>query len=433
MNINNILNFLSNCSFIINIAFLLFLETCKYYTYKDYDKCVYTLANKLASKNILYVKIFQACALNNNMINNNTLLEFTDKAPYLAEEIDFNTLHELEKTQNLTIQNNFTPINSGMISLVFKGIYNETQEEIAIKIKRKNIEERLNKGIQKLLFIVKIIERLPYDNFDIPNIIYKNIELITDQTDFSKEIKNVERFKQICIKIPSIKIPRIYPTIFKDIIVMEFLQGLKIQTITEPAEKLESIKQIFNFIFSSIFINGVIHGDLHSGNILFLKDENVPNKYNLGILDFGIIYEIGNCRNSIIQILGDMYDTSPREVAIKVLKSGLLEPMEYIENLKGEEYENIINILNEYIIETLHVAKKLNILNIYNFTRQLNVCIKKSNYNFILKVSDDCVKIQIAFGMLHSVLQHLCENDKYMEIVNNFINEDFIMELICNA
>ena len=135
----------------------------------------------------------------------------------------------------------------------------------------------------------------------------------------------------------------------------------------------------------------------------------------------------------MIQILGDMYDTSPREVAIKVLKSGLLEPMEYIENLKGEEYESVINILNDYIIETIHVSKKLNILNIYNFTRQLNTCIKKSIYNFTLKVSNDCVKLQIAFGMLHSVLQHLCENDKYMEIVNSFINEEYFMELLCNA
>lgn len=438
MKINNMMNAISNCFSVLNISFLFLSEAVKYYTYKDYDSCVDTIVKSLAKKNILYVKIFQACALNNDLIRNDTLLYFTDNSPYTVEEVDMDTLSKIETDHNITILNNFTPINTGMISLVFKGIQNETQEAIIIKIKRKNIEERLNDGIEKILFLLKIIDLLPFDNFDIPKVIHKNIGLIRDQTDFSKEIENINNFKEICNELKFIKIPTVYPTKLANVILMEHLNGDKIQMINDDDVKQIYIKQIFKFIFTTIFIHGISHGDLHSGNVLFIKEPVVDAQgvetytYKLGILDFGIIYNIGKTSRTFCDIVSDLYEEDMRDVSIKLLTSGIVEPVDYIRKLKGDEYEDTINIIQEFLVQTIYIEKKINLFNIYNVTAKLNVYLKNNTkLKNKLYLSDDCVKIQVIFGMLHGVLQQLCKK-KYIEMASSVLTETFYANLICD-
>ena len=72
---------------------------------------------------------------------------------------------------------------------------------------------------------------------------------------------------------------------------MEYINGMPINQILE--EDYEAFaKQVLKFGLVTTLIHGVSHGDLHSGNVLFIKDENDKKyKYKVGVLDFGIIYE----------------------------------------------------------------------------------------------------------------------------------------------
>ena len=98
----------------------------KYFIYRffnDHNSFVHRLTQKLASINILYVKVFQAIALNNNFITsdiNNQLSQFTDNAPWNYNDIDFDLLTNVSNEYDLIFKDGFeSPINSGMISLVF--------------------------------------------------------------------------------------------------------------------------------------------------------------------------------------------------------------------------------------------------------------------------------------------------------------------------
>ena len=73
---------------------------------------------------------------------------------------------------------------------------------------------------------------------------------------------------------------------------MEEIKGVPINKIKE--EDYEGFaKQVIKFGFVTTLVHGVTHGDLHSGNILFIKDENETKyKHKIGVLDFGIIYEV---------------------------------------------------------------------------------------------------------------------------------------------
>ena len=90
-NINNIL-------FCFKVFYILASEFFLYFIFKDYSILIDNLTKRLSSINILYVKIFQAFALNNHFIDdvtNNKLLQFTDNAPWNINDIRIEELIEI--------------------------------------------------------------------------------------------------------------------------------------------------------------------------------------------------------------------------------------------------------------------------------------------------------------------------------------------------
>ena len=241
------------------------------------NTCIERLSNKLSQKNILYIKIFQACALNNNIFPdeiNNKLIKFTDNAPWTEADIDMDTLCRFETLNNMQIENKDVPLKSGMISLIYKA-RDENNQEVILKMKRKNIEAKLEEGIAQLLFFLKVVDWLPFiNNYDLPSIIQKNIDLIRHQTDFAQEVKNIQKFTTMCEKLKFVQIPKVWEAVtqdFPNVIMMEYMKGQSIYQVEKADYELYA-KQFLKFAFITMFSTGTTHGDLHVGNILFLKD-----------------------------------------------------------------------------------------------------------------------------------------------------------------
>ena len=231
--------FLNNIWFLISIFWIICDELSYYYVFKNQDKLVNNLTKRLAYQNILCVKIFQAFALNNNIFSEqkiNYLIKYTDSVPWTNKDIDVQTLIQLEKSFNLEILNDYKPIKSGMISLVFKCINkNKMDETMIIKMKRNNIETILNEGIQKMLFCITLLSFIPIvNNYQISKIIHDNIHLINQQIDFKKEVQNISTIKKNCKNLKYVKIPFVYEEVttqFSNVIMMEYIKGSTIKDI----------------------------------------------------------------------------------------------------------------------------------------------------------------------------------------------------------
>jgi predicted unusual protein kinase regulating ubiquinone biosynthesis (AarF/ABC1/UbiB family) len=444
--------FIKNVMFLLNISFVFFSEIIMYFMmFRRYDDCVKSIIHKLAKQNILYVKIFQALALNNDLgfINDDScFLKFADNAPWTTSDIDYETLRQIEVDQFITIENNFTPINSGMISLVFKGTRNKgkndsIKESVVIKMKRNNIENILNDGIEKLLFCLYICSFIPIiDNYKISEVIHKNIDLIRHQTNFSLEVQQMQQIKHNCRRLKYITIPQGFPEVtekWPNVIMMEYIQGKTIKDI-EPQDNEKFAVLILKFVFVTLFMNNCCHGDLHTGNILFIKElesdfgtqsEN-KYKYKICILDFGIIYKMTKLNETMFYIFSNMGLIPPREIAENTLASGIIEPVDNITKLPKHHYNNLIHILTEFINETVHVSGKLNQTNIFKVFFDLNEYLisnnlinnKISENNCNLYASDDFIKFQMIFTMLHGVILKLCKN-RYIELANQVMLETF--------
>ena len=423
---------IQNIFFLLNASWIILFELFLYGIFKNYDSFIDRLTHKLASINILYVKMFQAFALNNSLIDdktNNKLLKFTDNAPWSSKDLDHNTLFKLEDEYNIIFRDGLEPINSGMISLVFK-CYKKTSETVIVKIKRKNIEEKLDDAIEKLLFFIYVLSFLPIvDKYQIPQLVNKNVNIIRQQTNFHTEIQNMAKIKHNCRGLKYIKIPSANADVTKkypNVILMDYIDGIPINKVLESDYEIFA-KQVLKFGLVTTLIHGVSHGDLHSGNVLFIKDENDEKyKYKVGVLDFGIIYEADpDFKQALLEFASEMMTSPSQELAKKVLNTGLIEPLEIIQNLPKHHYDNIVKIIGDILYETIHKSKEANQLKIYHFLTSFHSYMSRNELLELgIKPSDHFVKTQLALAMSHGVTLTLCKDD-YINLTDQVLNEIF--------
>lgn len=437
------MNFMKNARhvcFLFKTLWIILSECLLYMWFRDYPYFINRLTRNLASINILYVKAFQAVALNNNLISeniNNQLLCFTDNAPWGYDDIDFYTLVRINDELNLEFRDGFeNPINSGMISLVFKVYKRETNKPLIVKIKRSNIDRKLEDAIDDLLYFVDILSFMPcFKKYQIPQTIRNCVDIIRDQTKFDVEVTNMNRIKHNCSKLKYVQIPlalKEVTDIYPNVIVMEYIEGVPIHKI-DPSDYEPFAKLVMKFGFVTSLMHGITHGDLHSGNILFIKDEKDDNiTYKIGVIDFGIVYEIEEIyKNVLFQIFADLFTLSSHEIADKIMKSGLIEPMEIIQTLPTHHYGNIIRITSEIVDSTIHGSQEANQKQLYRFLSEF-YCYLKDNKDISklgLRPSDSFVKTQMCLAMAHGVTLTLCK-DNCISIADKVLNDLFHMDFL---
>jgi ubiquinone biosynthesis protein len=406
--------------------------------FRDNLKFIDNLVNRLASNNILFVKIFQAFAFNNSLIDdetNNKLLKFTDNVPWTTSDINFYELIDMTDKYNLIVEFE-KPMNSGMISLVFKAQQRETGKQFIIKIKRNNIEQQLSDAIDNIKIFVYFLSFFPLINqCQLVEFVNKNIDIIKNQTDFVQEVNNILKFKNNCKNLKYVEIPFAFIQVTKDfsnIILMEFINGVTINKIEE--EDLEHFaKQVIKFGFVTTLIHGVAHGDLHGGNILFIKEEGELNnkyKYKIGVIDFGIIYELDTkFKENLCDFITQVFQSDVEISAIKFLNLGLIDPPGFLEKIPKEHSENIIKFTYEILFETIN-SKKANQSQMFKFLFKLKDYLDNSKMLTIgIKPSNNCVKLQLVLAMTHGVTLSLCKKE-YLTLTDAVINDLFHTKLL---
>jgi len=441
----NLVKLLRNVLFLIQTSWICFSEISFYFYTKNYDLFIKRFTKRLAEINILYVKVFQSLALNNNIINdklNNELLKFADNAPFTENDLDFDTLFQLSNDYNIVFENGFDkPINSGMISLVYLATYQDSKNHIIIKIKRKNIDEKLQEGIDNLLFFVNLLRFIPFfNNFKISETIQNNIDIIKQQTNFKTEIENIRHIQKNCNNLDYVIIPDIYDDInknFKNIIAMSYIKGKRFNEI-DKEDYIEFAKQVIKFGIVSSLIHGFSHGDFHVGNILFIKEENendpTKTKYKLGVIDFGIMTEIEDpFKSNMLICLTSVFQDSSTIFINKFLNSGIFEPCIIQNIIPPHVYENLINSYIDLVEQFLY-SNNFKQIHLYEFFKiffafisnndntNQNNSFNLSKYGIIL--SANFIKLQFSLAMANGVTFALCQ-DKTMKITNDVVNDLF--------
>uniref|UniRef100_A0A6C0AXL4 Protein kinase domain-containing protein n=1 Tax=viral metagenome TaxID=1070528 RepID=A0A6C0AXL4_9ZZZZ len=400
-------------------------EVIKYFYHKNIDTLFINYIETLAKKNIFYIKLFQSIATNTELFSKvqiNYLLQYLDNVPYDKTEIDnkvFNDITALgiSNKEFIIDTESLKPINSGMIAIVYKSRMGEN--DIIVKIKKLDIHKKVYNALDEVEVIINILNIIPFFKYYyLKELFYESKKILLNQLDFDIELKNLNSFYENNRHTDYLVVPYAYDIFTKknsNMIVMNYLHGKKFNEIIE-GDKLEYSNLIVKFSLKSILFNRLFHADLHGGNIIFMKKDNIKQ---IGIIDFGIAGTISQEEQNICYtFIKEIFIQKDFEAATNILLTHITV---YIQ-------KNVINITDNNVFNKI---KRL-LENSFSNNNHLDIIIS-SKVNKILiesnmKLSPLFYKLQYSISSSYTLCINLSGKELFLTNINNMCEKliDFI-------
>ena len=272
------------------------------------------------------------------------------------------------------------PIASASISQIYLARLKRNGRKVVAKVKRPGIEEKFQKDLGVIENFLKIADKTLLDTF------FNDFKTsLMNETDFVSEVKNIKTFEEIYSTSTSVIVPRVYPELSNDkLIVMDYVESS--DRFTKPifAERL------MNIFLQQILFEGIVHGDLHGGNIGFTKDNKIV------MYDFGNIIQLSQMyRDSIRELIQAIQTKDPDRVYQVMKQMGMT-----INNEK--ETKMFIDGYLQYI-DTVDVKS----FSTVNFTSKIPVQFDKTTFQIIRTtglVEGTCKDLNPTFSYQNSIL-----------------------------
>jgi ubiquinone biosynthesis protein len=262
------------------------------------------------------------------------------------------------------------PYASASIAQVHFATLKVLKQKVIVKVQRPHIEEEIKEDIDILYYLAHLIESY-FPEIKVYNplgIVEEFAKAIHKELDFTYEISNANRFKEIFKKSEKVYIPKVYYEYSsKRVLVMEYLDGFKITSYDrlKKSEKILVALALIDAYYTMVFESGFFHADPHPGNILVLKENKI------GFIDFGMV---GYLDNEILKKLAYLF-LSLVEKDLDLEKYGYLGIIaEYEENAEYEK--EAIELLNRY--RSFPLQK----IDIGNVIRELSELARRYNFRF---------------------------------------------------
>lgn len=253
------------------------------------DGILISLLTIIAKYNLLVVKILQSMSGIDwfpENIKAFTRLQ-TNKVYFSDDEIDHEKLRDIVSRYNITLDS-LTPINSGMVAIVFAGV-NRDNQRVVIKTKRKNIYNRIKTSYDLVACIYNTLSYIakPFRKL---NDIFMNLksfieskDYILSQCDLATEIDALKTTRACVSQFDFIVIPQVYnEDADTDFIVMECLEGKPAFELTDQSDKIKYGEYMCRYVWISAYLTDYLHTDMHPGNVICMKDNKI------GLIDFGM-------------------------------------------------------------------------------------------------------------------------------------------------
>jgi predicted unusual protein kinase regulating ubiquinone biosynthesis (AarF/ABC1/UbiB family) len=243
-----------------------------------------------------FIKVGQALSTRPDLVSPiylEELAKLQDQLPPFPNEVAFQFIEEElgARPENIYAELSPNPIAAASLGQVYKGKL-KTGETVAVKVQRPGLSERIALDIYILRSIaVWVQKRFTFIRSDLVAIMDEFGHRIFEETDYTHEGHNAERFQKLYGHLKDIYVPRIYwDYTGRRVLTMEWVTGTKLTNLEAVAAQGIDARYLIEVgvqcSLRQLLEHGFFHADPHPGNLLASPDGK------LVYLDFGMMSEV---------------------------------------------------------------------------------------------------------------------------------------------
>lgn len=230
-----------------------------------------------------------------------------------------------------SIEKNFSSIEESPLAAASLGqvhkAFLHSGEEVVVKVLKPGIEIIIQVDLETLRLILacsKVLTKLS-NSVDLDLLYQEFKETLSDELDYIKEAKNLERFKTNFVEETDIYVPKVYKEFSTSkVLTMEYVQGTKINDIPTLKGKGIDTKALAGNLVASylkqVLVDGFYHADPHPGNLLVKDDGKIV------FLDFGMVGRIqADMKENFLNLIFAVGQRNPQEILDSIVKLGFIK------------------------------------------------------------------------------------------------------------
>lgn len=343
-----------------------------------------------------FVKIGQYASTRTDVFPDEFIQEFS-KLQDDVLELEWDTIKECIPEEVTDIQ--CEPMASASLGQVHRGKYKG--KECVVKVLRPNVREQIKDDITNLNYLVAPLKVFSPTGVTDTMIFIDELEtMLSKETDYSIEAKNMEDFRQNFKDIDWVKIPELYMHT-ENAIVMEYVPSIKI-TETKGYNRKSLAYAITKSQIMQVLLTGFFHGDPHPGNV-------GVNDGKLVYYDFGMVSKITDKQKQALVALLIAITTENEDQILSILDNlGLI-------NSNPNGLRQFVRFFLEYIRE-----------NKIDDPEQIKELVTIQNNP--VKLSGTFFYLVRSFGLIEGIGKTLDPGYSSSKILQNYAKESDIME-----
>ncbi|MER5543167.1 AarF/UbiB family protein [Streptomyces sp. NPDC002589] len=170
------------------------------------------------------------------------------------------------------------PVAAGSIACVYRATAPDGRR-VAVKVRRPGVARQLAVDLELMRRGTRLMARLPQlRGLPAVAVVDQMTEAVHGQLDFQREARFLAEFRRNMAEESGLRVPAVHRDLgHDDVLVMEFMEGLRRRAPHEFPEEVRerAVLSTLRGIYRMLFIDGLVHCDLHPGNLYFLPDGDV--------------------------------------------------------------------------------------------------------------------------------------------------------------